>query len=447
MKAARAPLPAWFIALGCAVAAWLSLTRAPAAPAETARVVHGLRASPNAQGLPELHRPPGAEPNDGGPSIAIFPEQKLTLRFNHKKHASELKLPCTACHDKAKTSRISGDNLLPAGTRCDSCHATDHRDLRSVGSDPKEVSSQCAYCHLGYREGDGSRVERLQMPVANLKFNHQAHTSRNIACASCHGAVEHTELATRDQLPRMKACVTCHVLGSELSRRPSGECSTCHLTLGPLLQTRFAQAELVPPRWLKDSGHGPDWIVRHRAVAGDDSRFCANCHSEKYCAECHDGRVRPRRAHPNDFLSLHTEAARQNSPRCTSCHQQQSFCLACHQRAGVAESGPVGNFADRGRFHPPPAVWTNAPRSARHHAWEAERNLNACVSCHVERDCIACHASRSVGGAGDGLPAGRGGMNPHPPGFRARCAHALRQNARPCLVCHEPADPVFAECR
>jgi len=447
VNAARAPLPSWLVALACAVAAWLSLARAPAAPAEPARVVHGLSASPNAQGLPEADRPPGSEPNDGGPSLTIFPEQKLTLRFNHRKHAGELRLPCTACHEKAKSSRISGDSLLPPGTRCDGCHGSDHRDLRRVGSDPNEVSSQCAYCHLGYREGDGSRVERLQMPVANLKFNHQVHSSRNIACGTCHGAVEHTELATRDQLPRMKACVRCHKLDSEPSKRPSGECSTCHLTQGPRMQTLFGHAELVPPRWLKDSSHGPDWVVRHRAVAGDDSRFCSNCHSEKYCADCHDGRVRPRKAHPNDFLSLHAEAARQNSPRCTSCHQQQSFCLSCHQRMGIAESGPVGDFVERGRFHPPPSVWTSPPRSARHHAWEAEKNLNACISCHVERDCVACHATHNVGGAGGGLPAGRGGMNPHPQGFRNRCAHALRQNARPCLVCHEPADPVFAECR
>jgi hypothetical protein len=122
--------------------------------------------------------------------------------------------------------------------------------------------------------------------------------------------------------------------------------------------------------------------------------------------------------------------------------------LSCHQRAGVAASGPFQNFAERGRFHPPPEVWSSGPRSSRHHAWEAERNLNACISCHTERDCVACHATRGVGGPGGGLAAGslRGG-DPHPAGFRSRCARALRQNARPCLVCHDPADPTLAECR
>jgi hypothetical protein len=122
--------------------------------------------------------------------------------------------------------------------------------------------------------------------------------------------------------------------------------------------------------------------------------------------------------------------------------------LSCHQRVGVAESGPFANFADRGRFHPPPAVWSEGPRSPRHHAWEAERNLNACISCHTERDCVACHSTRNVGGPGGGLSAGSGrGANPHPTGFRSRCGRALRQNARPCLVCHDPADPTLVECR
>lgn len=447
MSAPRTRVSAWLVALLCALSALFSWVHAPAAPADTPRIVHGLSAAPTQRGLPQTDRPPGSEPDDGGPSSAIFPPQTLTLRFNHRKHAEELRLPCTACHDLAKRSKKSGDNLLPAGTRCDACHATDHRDLRRVGSDPNVVSSQCSYCHLGYQASDGNRVQRLVMPVANLKFNHAAHVSRNVACSACHGAVEHSELATRDQLPRMKACITCHDLAASGRARPSGECATCHLNEGPRLRTRFGGEELLPPRWLKDSHHGPDWLVRHRAVAGDDSRFCANCHSEKYCADCHDGRVRPRRAHPNDFLSMHAESARQNTPRCTSCHQQQSFCLSCHQRLGIAESGPLANSADRGRFHPPPSVWTNPPRSARHHAWEAERNLNACVSCHVERDCIACHATSGVGGSSGGLPAGGAGANPHPLGFRARCAHALRQNARPCLMCHEPSDPVFAECR
>jgi hypothetical protein len=84
-------------------------------------------------------------------------------------------------------------------------------------------------------------------------------------------------------------------------------------------------------------------------------------------------------------------------------------------------------------------VWSDRPRGQGHHAWEAERNISACVSCHVERDCASCHATAAVGGGGV--------ANPHPPGFSSRCGRPLRTNARPCLVCHDPADPTLGMCR
>ena len=148
-----------------------------------------------------------------------------------------------------------------------------------------------------------------------------------------------------------------------------------------------------------------------------------------------------------NIINNYCVAIESNEPRCTSCHRAQSFCVSCHQRAGVTLSGPYGAFAGRGRFHPPKSVWTDPPRTAGHHAWEAERNIEACVSCHVERDCAICHASTRVGGRGPGGGSMGQGTNPHPVGFQSRCRTALRKNARPCLVCHDPADPQLLGCR
>ncbi len=417
---------------------------APAAP----RPVHGLAPLPGGVAVPLSDRPPGAFADDGGPSPAIFPPQKITIRFNHKKHVKELGIVCTACHDGAKTSRKSADRLLPPATRCDACHGSDHRDLNSVQADGAELMSQCGFCHIGYKAGDGNKVARFELPQPNLKMNHAVHFKRNIGCAQCHGNVENIELATRDQLPRMRGCFSCHQMPAPANGKAKGGCENCHLTeRGGLMKTEFASGKLVPPRWLHDAGHSADWIERHKQVAGNDSKMCASCHSERYCTDCHDGRVRPRKVHPNDWISMHPMAARQNNPSCTSCHKQQSFCLGCHQRAGVTLSGPYENFAGRGRFHPPKRDWTDPPRSGRHHAWEAQRNLNACVSCHTERECTICHATARVGGRGSGSGFGGQGSNPHPRNFRDRCSGALRKNARPCLVCHDPSDPQLQECR
>lgn len=410
----------------------------------------------------ESWRPPGAFAGDEGPSPVIFPEQALPLRFNHQKHVKQLGMGCGTCHAAARTSQNSADSLLPPATRCDGCHGTNHRDLVAVTSDEPRPLGQCAFCHVGYDPARPNIVARVLVPKPNLRFNHQKHVvGARMACARCHGQVEELTLATRDQLPRMKGCIGCHVLGSgdrgrsksaalDASGRPkpSGACPTCHLSANSgLLITNLPTGKLLPPPWLHDAGHDSDFIRRHKLVAGDDSRFCASCHQERFCVGCHDGNVRPREIHPNDFLSQHPIAARQNNPRCVSCHQLQSFCLTCHQRVGVALSGPVGNFADRGRFHPPKSVWTDGPRSPSHHAWEAQRNLNACVSCHQERDCAMCHATRSVGGMGPNLGRVGQGVNPHPLGFGSRCQQALRQNARPCLTCHLQTDPELLKCR
>jgi len=414
------------------------------------RMAHGLAPGTDGKPIPESDRPPGSLPNDAGPSPVIFPVQDITIRFNHARHVKELGMSCTTCHEQTKTSHNSADSMLPKPTRCDACHGSNHRDLTRVQADPTALMGQCGFCHVGYRAKDGNRVMPLSLPKPNLRFDHALHVTRNIACAQCHGAVENLELATRDQLPRMRGCFNCHQAPSSAAAgNARSECRTCHLTdPGGRIKVSFEAGALEPPRWLHDAGHGPDWIERHKMIAGDDSRFCANCHSEKYCVDCHDGRVRPRRVHPNDWLDMHPVAARENSPKCTSCHREQSFCLGCHQRAGVAFSGPFANAAERGRFHPPKSEWTDGPRTPRHHAWEAERNISACVSCHVERDCAICHATAAVGGRGAGFPSGNGqGVDPHPVGFRSRCGSALRQHARPCLVCHQPSDPLLQECR
>ncbi|MBM4358256.1 MAG: cytochrome c family protein, partial [Deltaproteobacteria bacterium] len=219
-----------------------------------------------------------------------------------------------------------------------------------------------------------------------------------------------------------------------------GACVNCHLTepSGRLLTT-FSTGELQPPAWLHGAAHTADWIERHKGVAGANSELCATCHSNNFCTDCHDGRVRPRDVHPNDWISMHPQAARQDNPRCTSCHQQTTFCADCHRRVGVARDSASENRMAGRRFHPTPDVWTQAPRSPLHHSWEAERNINACVACHSERDCATCHATKGVRGGG--------GVNPHPPAFVGECRNAFQRNPRPCLVCHTGDDFRLGACR
>lgn len=389
--------------------------------------------------VPLAWMPPGTAASPL-PSDEIFPPQSLPIRFNHQKHVQELKQTCKVCHAAAFASDASADRLLPRPTEtCDSCHDADHSDLSAVKAGTEE-NGQCGFCHVGADAGAQGRVAPVVIPRPNLRFSHKKHLARNIQCGQCHGRIEELELATREQLPRMAGCFGCHNMPAPSRGDARGACETCHLT-GPdgRLMTAFATGDLVPPRWLHDAAHTPDWIERHKAIAAADSAFCGSCHTSQYCTDCHDGKVRPRKVHPNDWISMHPQAARQDNPRCVSCHQQQTFCADCHRRVGVARDVASGNRPSGRRFHPPPAEWTTAPRGPSHHAWEAMRNLNTCVSCHTERDCATCHATK-------GLSGGQG-VNPHPLGFRDKCKVAFRRNPRPCLVCHQSGDRFTRECQ
>ena len=401
-------------------------------------VSSGTTPLPGNGALPLKFLPPGAFEQDRGPSEAVFPPQKLTLRFNHKFHVEQQKLQCKTCHAGAVTSESVADKLTPKATTCDACHGSNHDDPNKV--QPGDAAyGKCNFCHLGYKEGDGNLVAKFELPRANMVFNHKKHAVRNINCQQCHGDVQELELATRDQMPRMRGCFGCHQQPEAAARgEAKSACETCHVKGGAKeggrLKTVFASGTMEPPRWLHNAQHTPDFVQRHKYVAANDSQFCGNCHKEEFCTGCHDGRVRPRNIHPNDYLNMHAVEGRLATQKCTSCHREQNFCLGCHQRVGVSMSGPV---KDSGRFHPPKSEWSDPPRRPGHHSFEANRNLNACVSCHIERDCVVCHGGQGIGG----------GFNPHSGGFAGGCATQFKRNPRPCYVCHDPGAAVLQRCK
>ena len=239
-------------------------------------------------------------------------------------------------------------------------------------------------------------------------------------------------LATRLELPAMESCVTCHRAGGTAP----DACATCHITEADgVLRTRFGESWLNPPRWMRGMHHDADFWFTHRISAGQDATRCAACHRDDDCAACHDGRVRDRRTHPNDYLTQHPVDARMNADRCTSCHRQATFCVACHERSGVAMRGASDYRAGvPGRtFHP--LDWASVGRAGpNRHAAAARANLAECTSCHREDTCLRCH-SAEPGGAR---------ISPHGPGWRgsARCRALAAGNGRVCLRCHISLTPV-----
>ena len=95
--------------------------------------------------------PPGASELDTGPSDVIFPQQQITIRFNHTKHlGKDIGTTCKTCHAGAYRSTSANDALVPSGELCDACHSTDHSDLAHVKAGD-DAMGQCAFCHVGYK--------------------------------------------------------------------------------------------------------------------------------------------------------------------------------------------------------------------------------------------------------------------------------------------------------
>ncbi|MCS6912986.1 MAG: cytochrome c3 family protein [Myxococcales bacterium] len=416
--------------------------------------------------LPPGSIPPPPRPRLFGraePSPVIYPEQSIPLRFSHAQHLAQ-KIDCVFCHDQVEQSVSSRDNLLPKEETCETCHNIDHDDPFKK---TKAAAAHCAACHPGFPTAPGpgvpapgpaleALVKKVVLPAPNIKFNHQIHLRQRIACERCHGDLRKVELATRDHLPRMATCLGCHndgLLSAAAApeggpkRRASPRCGTCHLLQQDgTIQVRYDSGLLIPSGNWKGDAHGIEFKREHRAVARSEPAYCASCHRQDWCQQCHNGIVKPMDFHGNDYVSRHQLDARRNEPNCAGCHRRQTFCIGCHERLGVVDvytlpgNPPASAFfpAAPRRFHPD--GWASPSPGPTHHAWEAQRNIRQCVSCHREDTCLQCHSA---------LPGGRipsmvgAGVNPHPNGWAgsSRCQALADRNPRMCLKCHQDGSP------
>ncbi len=376
-------------------------------------------------------------------SYIIYPQQSLPLRFDHKLHVGELEADCDDCHDAAGESRSSLDQLLPSEEPCRDCHAIDRKQPNKAvkkGGAP----ARCDACHPGYTPG--AQIQRLRIPTPNLKFDHKAHLDNGISCAKCHGdfVAENVGLATRDQLPKMQLCLDCHSKKRELR-----QCTTCHLAeFGDRMKTRFPEGELSPSGSLRGDRHDMGFRAGHRFAAQSDPDYCENCHKKSFCTDCHNGVVKPMDLHVGDYVTLHPLDARRDQTKCSSCHRLQTFCTSCHARSGVANDSRLSEFVSASispagpRYHP--EGWVDfgsggpvlGQRAASHHAFEAQRNIRSCASCHREEQCLDCHSKQT----------GSYSINPHPAGWAGswRCRSLRKRAGRMCLRCH--IDPRELKC-
>jgi hypothetical protein len=375
----------------------------------------------------------GAQPR----SEIIYPAQKVPLKFSHARHLKH-KIECDFCHEKAPGSRLASDDLIPTEEVCSTCHPIDHEHKR-----PK--ATPCATCHV--MTGAGDEVARVEIPPPNLRFDHKAHVDKSIACTRCHGELDQVELATRMELPTMAQCLQCHNSRRGGLNAPS-RCATCHATRPDgTVETVYAQGVLRPSGRQWGDAHTLDFRVHHAQVARDEEKYCLSCHRQDFCLSCHNGVVKPLDFHGNDYIDRHAIDARKDNPTCNACHRAQTFCLGCHERLKVVDlsTWKDGAFQPVGprTFHPEGWAAPTAAGQPNHHAWQAQRNIRTCVSCHRQETCLQCHSSRTGPNQLGQGPNGKMQVNPHPAGWigSQRCESLRDRNPRVCLQCHGDTDP------
>ena len=118
------------------------------------------------------------------------------VQFSHKHHNGELGIDCRYCHLSVETSTFAG---IPPTQVCMNCHSQMWKDAPIL--EPVRAS---------YRTGESLQWTRVHDLADFAYFNHAAHISKGVGCASCHGDVTQMNLTYSVAPLSMGWCLDCH---------------------------------------------------------------------------------------------------------------------------------------------------------------------------------------------------------------------------------------------
>ena len=285
-----------------------------------------------------------------GPGKAKTFAERHELNFSHTLHVETNGMECVACHAGVTQSATGYTNLLPLHPQCADCHDV-------------EAPNNCSMCHTS-----ATPTAQLAITDYSERFSHCLHLDRaKLECATCHVSPAHLDqplaVGQVGHFPKMTDCMSCHE-----QRKAANDCATCHMPW-----------EKLTPR-----DHMVEWLSRHGAVASaEEENRCNQCHGQSNivsCQSCHNG-DQVLSPHPRNYVARHGQDAHLSDLRCTTCHETQDDCNACHQQMNVL---PAGHFRPG---------WVT--QDGGDHATQAEFDLESCMSCHdipkQEPACVRCH--------------------------------------------------------
>ncbi len=280
----------------------------------------------------------------------------------------------------------------------------------------------------------GRRGRALVMPPPNLKFNHTAHLDKGVAVHALprrhvEGGAGHPRAAAADAtvpvVPRLAHGRRC--------TRPS-RCATCHPRQDRRhLETQYATGDSCPvgdparrrararlPHQPQGGGARRRRLLPQLPPPATSARAATTAWSSRSTSTA----TTTRRAIPSrrgaTTRLLRAATARRASASAATSASAWSTCAP----ARTARSSARRTDASI----PTAGQMPRAAGTANHHAWQAQRNLKQCVSCHRQETCLECHARqgrhrRRRQDAGQPAPGRLARLGPLPRAGRAQPAH------------------------
>ncbi len=337
------------------------------------------------------------------------------IAFNRSSHSE---LHCMSCHMKANAGPVYfmlhkmealGELYL---TVTNSYSLPLNPDSHVALSTKYFPESQCTQCH--------DLEKRAVTPSPGIIIDHAVHSEADIHCTVCHNRVAHPEdfeltltdpqtgepNRPHDDFMEMTACFRCHTLTEE---SPSGimapgACDACHpddFELMPAnhfqdgfyepfgdssLHAELAMADLERRSTDETLAVGempavdptvndePDDPYELQLVPVSSVGYCSTCHNEQvFCIDCHGIQM----PHPVGFERDHAEDGRSRPEVCETCHASApgtDFCNDCHHQGSDPTRPWIPQHMDPVR------------------AFGAQ----ACFDCHAPTYCAECHVRGSV---------------------------------------------------
>lgn len=176
--------------------------------------------------------------------VGYSPEQPVP--FSHALHAGQMGMDCRYCHT---TVEKAGFAAIPPTQTCMGCHT----NIRSTSPKLLPVRESAT-------TGDAVAWTKVHDLPDYVYFNHSAHITRGVGCASCHGRIDKMEQVYQHEPLSMAWCLECH-RGPEQHLRD------------PALVTQMDYAEQLSP---------DEQLKRGLRLKEDNninpSQSCSTCH-------------------------------------------------------------------------------------------------------------------------------------------------------------------------